>query len=279
VTIAAGYHCWEGIVLCADTEETVQEYIKHDVQKILRYPTAWDYTPNMPCALFAGAGDGALIESLSMKMGQAMERLPNPTLDDIVQGFEDILIKEYQKLVLAYQKGDMPQADFLIAIRSALKGDLELIHVTGPIIERQVPLRAIGYGVTLYTYLASRLLYPKTSLQYTMNVMTYMLDQVKTHVAYCGGGTQMYTLNNAGECTWHFPAEVEAKSKAVRAADNMARNIAGAAMNPAIAEESLRKLTNHYLSEYSEEIKRIAPQTVEKEVRKPKQRRVSKKQP
>ena len=67
VTIAAGFHCIEGIVLCADTQETVDNYIKRNVPKIAVRPQ-WTDDKSIPRVVFAGAGDGDLIDSLVGKM-------------------------------------------------------------------------------------------------------------------------------------------------------------------------------------------------------------------
>ena len=261
VTIAAGYHCAEGIVLCADTEETVQDYIKRDVHKIIQYPDAWDYKPENHCCLFAGAGDGPLIDSLALKMWNGVKGLQSPSLDDIASGIEDVLIREYQKLVLSFHKEDMPQAHFLIAIRSAAEKGVELLEATGPVIKRQVPYGAIGYGLSLHTYLASRMLYPKTGLKFTTNVMTYMLDQVKTHVMHCGGETHLYTLNYEGECRFYSAQEIQAKTEALREIDLTARHIAGVAMDVGGDMQQARTMFDGFMERLFEAIKQLTSQT------------------
>jgi hypothetical protein len=257
MTIAAGYHCMYGIVLCADTEETVQEYIKHDVQKIVRFPDYFDYKPDKNCALFAGAGDGPFIESLASKMWKGASGME--TLDDMVTAFEDVLLKEYQRLITAFHKDDMPQAHFMVAIRSASQSNMELLKITGPIIERHVVYGAVGYGLTLHTYLTSRLLHQKTGLEYTSNIMAYMIDQVKTHVAHCGGKTDLYTLDYDGKCRQELPSEIQKRTNAVRAIDLAARNIAGLAMNPQ-ATEKFKPAIEHYVNELFETVKQLVPQ-------------------
>ncbi|HET8888079.1 MAG TPA: hypothetical protein VFQ41_04180 [Candidatus Angelobacter sp.] len=260
MTIAAGYHCYEGIVLCADTEETVQEYIKHDVPKIFRFPDAWDYKPELNCALFAGAGDGPLIESLALKMWKGTKSLKDASLDDMVTAFEDVLFKEYQRLVPAYQKDSMPQAHFMVAIRSAAHKDLELIRITGPVIERQLPYGAIGYGLTLHTYLASRFLYPKTGLNFTANVMTYMIDQVKTHVTNCGGNTDLYMLDYEGKVKVESQQDTQRRTDMLREIDTVARYIAGLAMNPSTTRETAQPIIEHYMNELFKKIDLSASQ-------------------
>src|ERR1700722_7493702 len=54
VTVAAGYHCDDGVVLCADTQETIPGYTKTDANKLIAFPSD---SLNL---VFAGAGNNAV---------------------------------------------------------------------------------------------------------------------------------------------------------------------------------------------------------------------------
>src|SRR5580700_3033622 len=64
VTIAAAFICSDGVVMCADTQETIPGYTKVDVTKIRVNKT------NGYALLITGAGDSHLIETA----GQAIEK-------------------------------------------------------------------------------------------------------------------------------------------------------------------------------------------------------------
>lgn len=201
-----------------------------------------------------------MIESLALKMWKGTKSLKDASLDDMVTAFEDVLFKEYQRLVPAYQKDSMPQAHFMVAIRSAAHKDLELIRITGPVIERQLPYGAIGYGLTLHTYLASRFLYPKTGLNFTANVMTYMIDQVKTHVTNCGGNTDLYMLDYEGKVKVESQQDTQRRTDMLREIDTVARYIAGLAMNPSTTRETAQPIIEHYMNELFKKIDLSASQ-------------------
>src|SRR6266852_5046288 len=66
VTIAAGFYCTDGLVLCADTQETITGYSKVNTQKMTQLETPFF---NM---VFTGAGDSGLIDMTVQLMDQAL---------------------------------------------------------------------------------------------------------------------------------------------------------------------------------------------------------------
>src|SRR5258708_31598317 len=89
VTIAAGFFCNEGIVLCADSQETVSGYIKN-------------YTGKMRTAIYdhaivtlAGAGS---TDYINTAIGKALKNLDvQKTLADIQKTLEENLLKFFDK--------------------------------------------------------------------------------------------------------------------------------------------------------------------------------------
>jgi hypothetical protein len=73
VTIAAGYLCDSGLILCADTQESIQGYVKTSTEKIKLFQGSV-YT-----VAFAGAGDNAVqIEMVIQEISDEM-RTEEPT--------------------------------------------------------------------------------------------------------------------------------------------------------------------------------------------------------
>ena len=66
MTIAAGFPCKEGLVLCADTQETIPGYVKSDTEKITIFGAS-----NCNVA-FTGAGDGDLLQATAEEMIYAL---------------------------------------------------------------------------------------------------------------------------------------------------------------------------------------------------------------
>jgi 20S proteasome alpha/beta subunit len=74
MTIAAGFTCADGLVLCADTQETIIGYAKVNTQKITQIETP------LYNIVFAGSGDSGLIEMTVQRMDQALTQTqPNCT--------------------------------------------------------------------------------------------------------------------------------------------------------------------------------------------------------
>ncbi len=228
LTIIAGFHCADGIVLCADTQENVAEYIKRNVPKIEARPRSLGMASQIPCAVFAGAGDADFIDSMIEKLWAAMEQ-KGGDLDGMIEAAEDELISQYQKLVPVHPNG-MPDASFLVAVWAAPR-EMSLLKINGPILKRNVQFDAIGFGDILVTYIASRLLHIKTFLDEAVPVSIYMVDEAKQHVTECGGETHVVTLDEEGEFRRYSQDAIKTRTRELRDTDRIAREIVGLALN------------------------------------------------
>jgi len=131
-------------------------------------------------------------------------------IDEMVQASERELIEQYGKLVPLYPSG-IPDAQFLVALWAPSQEppdpniplppgeNLELLKITGPIITRRITLESIGFGWVIATYIANRLLWPKTRSSDAVPIAIYMIDEAKQHVKECGGDTHVVTLDERGE--------------------------------------------------------------------------------
>src|SRR5437016_1696822 len=139
VTIAAGFCSGDGIVLCADTQENVADYIKRKQPKLEIRPIYIPASNAAPCAVFAGAGDGSLVDYLIDKLWAAMESKKN--LEQMIEAAENAIIRQYQRLVPIYPAG-MPEVQLLLGIWAPPR-EIELLKITGPIVNRHVDLESI----------------------------------------------------------------------------------------------------------------------------------------
>ena len=69
MTIAVGFYRGDGLVLCADTQETISGF-KRNVPKIVFRPHV--VPQGTPCAVFAGAVDGPLVDHIIDKLWDKM---------------------------------------------------------------------------------------------------------------------------------------------------------------------------------------------------------------
>lgn len=273
MTIIAGFHCIDGIVICADTLEGLGDYLKGDKAKIEVRPywPSWEMDRRC-CAIFAGAGNGDFIDYLVDKLWSAMEG--ESTIDGMVKAAENELISQYQKFVPIYPSG-MPEAEFLIGLWAKVEetegvplppGEaLEIVRIRGPIINRGISLDAIGFGWVIAKYIASRLLWPKTSFDMAIPIALYMIDEAKEHVRECGGDTNVVTVDNYGKVVVYSQDEIRQRTKHFREVDYWARQIVGLALNENLSDEQYRALLKNDLERVDKIRKsRITPSASQK---------------
>ena len=245
MTIAAGFHCWDGIVLCADTQENVAEYLKRDQCKIeIRPEESISKLSNAPRAIFAGAGYGDFIDYLVDKLWRAMAS-GGENADEMINKAEEELLRIYTQLTPIYPSG-MPDAELLVAVW-AKQYELDLIKINGPIIKREIVYDDIGYGRILTAYIASRLIRLKSTLEDAVPVAIYLIDEARQHVRECGGDINVVTLSREGEVKRYSQSTVEIKTKQFREADYIARHVVDLALTVP-EDDRFKLLLEDYLS-------------------------------
>lgn len=250
VTICAGFHCAEGIILCADTQETVGAFKRH-VPKLGIRPFP-NYREDSPHIVFAGAGEADLIEFLADAIGSAIAG--QKTLDKMIEKAQKKLLEIYSSLSSSYQSGYMPEAWMLVGMSCPPHG-CELVTISnGPIIRRNVAKDSIGCGTSLSTYLSDKLPLPKATFSEIVPAALYVIDQAKEHVDGCGGETHLATLRYDGKVEFESPGNIEAKTKQIREIEWAARNIVAFAVTRTdLPDADFAEAVQYWL----DEIKRI----------------------
>jgi 20S proteasome alpha/beta subunit len=235
VTIAVGFYRGDGLVLCADTQETISGF-KRNVPKIVFKPdVVYERTP---CAVFAGAGDGPLVDHLIDKLWRKMATSTD-SLAHMIGAMEDELIHVYKRLTPCYHPGFMPDAQFLVGVFCP-PNHLQLVEISGPVLTRNITAKAIGCGDTLSSYIEERLSSPKAGLSEVIQVAIYIVDQAKKHVDGCGGETHVVTLTDSGKLEIFPQFQVQPMTKRIEEIDRLARIIAASAMDENIPNDAVR---------------------------------------
>jgi len=186
MTIAAGFRCSDGIVLCSDSQITAPDGTKYNAQKI------FSYSSSEVDAAFAFAG----VEVFS-KM--CIERLSRCVLASEPSNIEQILRDE----ALAIHQTYSPQAtvsttdydlDVLVAVRfrTGNHDELGLYHIEGPAVSP--PIRTfdcIGIGRTVARQAINSFYKDGLSVQEGSRIAVFCLKQTKDHVDSCGGPSQV----------------------------------------------------------------------------------------
>jgi 20S proteasome alpha/beta subunit len=216
MTIAAGFQCDEGIVLCADTEETVGD-IKQGTRKIVL--TAHPEMKHL--VVFAGAGWTdyiltAIEKSLDGLGGcNGIEKIAHH-LEEKLMGFFDGNLANWA----CFPPAERPFVELLIGV--GLKdGPCRLFYYGGTSFY-STQKKAIGIGTMVATNLIREHNWAgNDSLDDLCRLGVFVLSRSKKQVVGCGGETQMIALRSGGDYTFVDLAEIlrmESEIKAIEQA-------------------------------------------------------------
>jgi 20S proteasome alpha/beta subunit len=205
MTVAAGYICDEGVILCADTQETIPGYTKTDANKLMSF--------NLPdlCLVFAGAGNNAvqIDETVHEIAGKFRSSAPTNG-EQIRKALREILEELFPKAHYPRQSG--PEVDLLMAVQSV--DAVQLFRVSDGSIAPVHHTACIGSGVVLGTQLFQRYYNKDVSLFDAALISIYVLFHVKRWVDGCGGKTDISLIQRTGGRMSFMPSdEVEKLEK------------------------------------------------------------------
>jgi 20S proteasome alpha/beta subunit len=192
VTIIAGFRCKDGIVVCADTQETTGA-AKRDVPK-LRFEARGLATDEPLAIAICGSGYGPLIDKLVDEAWTTVQ--PLSEMNEVCEAIETTIKKLYQEYGRIYQRGHCPAAELIYGVQTA--EELKLFSANGPIINERPEYYSSGQGYYLADFIASRMYVPYLSLHQCVILAAYVLFQAKEHVDGCGGDSHIAILRNDG---------------------------------------------------------------------------------
>jgi hypothetical protein len=198
VTIAAGFKCSDGFVLCADTQESGQAF-KRRVPKLEMRPKAPAET-DICRMVVTGAGSSSFVDSLIEEMWSAANGAKESRLDEVSGRVKNALIEHYRKIWSIYPKQTNPQllpsASLIFAIWTRNGSELFLArdHDINPI----STYGAVGCGDELAQYICEPLFVSQLNTRQVTLLAIYMLEQVKKNVLDCGGDSHIAVLGNNG---------------------------------------------------------------------------------
>ena len=252
VTICAGFKSTFGVVLCADSQETVGA-LKIDVPKLIIKPQVGRRTDKLRMA-FAGAGHGPFIDKLVEKMWQAAERGPDMSMTEIVSRIEAENLEWHRKLWAVYGQVKRPDAEILIAIYA--DDSVSLHRLTGPIINEIESYGFVGIGEELGTFMAEQVRADFDSVEDDVMVAIYILHNAKKYVDSCGGDTQIAAVLVDGSIHKMNNADVEAMSEGLSQIGKEIQYLFSIAGNLANKREEINKsarMTAHFVHQIRKE--------------------------
>ncbi len=209
MTIGAAFKCGEGIVLCADSQETIGE-LKIDVPKLLIRPSNGSDNDNIR-TVFVGAGSGPLIDKLADELWKAAKQSGGESLSDAIGSMQDCLLEWHRKIISAYTPQRKPEAELLIGI--CCKDGFGLYKSVGPIINKVESYEIVGIGEILGKYLSDQTYRHAGSLYELTMIGLYVVANANKYVDGCGGDIHLAWIRIDGSIEIMKPYETRAISE------------------------------------------------------------------
>jgi 20S proteasome alpha/beta subunit len=203
MTIAAGFMCKDGILICGDREEAAGNS-KRSTQKVFTLMAQpW-------CLVVATAGDSAVGDLALKRLQQGF--VASGTEENVERDHEqiiiDVLTKLYEDHVWKNTRAD--HRIRLVIGLTFMNRNSKYLYVTEDNIPQPVTKYcAVGYGEDLCTYFTERLYHSDLSANELILLATFIFREVNAAVQFCGKGTDMAFLRPRGLSTSIYPQGVE----------------------------------------------------------------------
>jgi hypothetical protein len=197
VTIAAGFRFNGGVILCADTQETIEElHSKTWTPKLIVQPTNKIYrdSPDDLVIAIAGAGDGPFIDKLTELIWEASRDAKS--IDEACRKIQHSIKSTHKEYGEIFQPGYMPHAELVYGVK--MQGKSKLFRSNGPVVNELREYGSIGVGRYMADFLASRSHQRYLPGTQAVILAAYVLFQCKEYVDGCGGDSNIAVLQETG---------------------------------------------------------------------------------
>jgi 20S proteasome alpha/beta subunit len=244
LTIIVGIICKNGIVLGCDSQATSAKGVP---LKRTEYTKIYEIALGSGgCALLSGAGTGAFITRASEILADKCKDSVCRTAREFADICEDVVNEIFKRYVIDRAKAigmgrtktpkdiimnnrqwqedisEEPPIIMLAGIRCGNDKDPEwglyTIHPSA-IAEKTDKYDAIGSGSAIAEYLLARLWNEELTVEQAINVVVYIIEEVKKIDPFCGGPTQIMALSKTG-INRLKPSEVKAVADKVMGQDD-----------------------------------------------------------
>jgi hypothetical protein len=205
MTIAIGLLAHDGLVVAADTQETIPGYWKLEQGKIaavVRAIRGGKPGRSRAACLLSGAGNGEYVDALVRTLIERFRGEPHlDTVDEVQPAFAQILEGFHAKHVLpfaAYPRDDRPNFKLIAGCLYEGGGSTLLVSEEN-LFHEHTPYVAVGVGSSLaYTLLSRFYRLPMLDLWQTVLLAAYVLFHVKESVDGCGKRSDISCLQHGG---------------------------------------------------------------------------------
>ena len=194
MTIAAGFPCSDGIVLCADTQETYGNLLKINTSKIIAFPPDTSAYPLR--LMIAGAGNGPFIDKVASELWKRLIKDTPQTIEEACDSIDQTMKDVHAEFGQIFQQGQVPEIELIISL--CVNSQLQLLKCIGPIVNDATPYVTVGLGLYLANYISDRMFAPGVDTSFAEILAIYLIDQAKEYIDGCGGQTHVYTISRDG---------------------------------------------------------------------------------
>jgi hypothetical protein len=238
VTIAAGFRFNGGVIICADTQETIA-HSKTSVPKLRLEPSMMvgrDSPDDLMIAM-AGAGDGPFIDKLVERAWEGAS--PARSFAEACSKIETSIKETHQEYGQIFQLGYLPGAELIYGVK--MHGDSKLFGSQGPIVNEKHSYGSVGAGYYMADFLASRMHQRYLPGPDAVILAAYVLFQCKEHVDGCGGESHIVALNETGDSRFVDPWRVDFATQQLQVTDGLISRLLLSAPDYSVADAQFKK--------------------------------------
>jgi hypothetical protein len=243
VTVLAGFRCSKGLVLFADTQETVGVAKRH-VPK-LRFE---EFTgavralrgSDLAVAFCGATNNGAFVDKLVDLAWTAAQT--EDDIDSVCEAIEKSIEETYRHFGAIYQPGYLPDAELIYGVK--MNGQSRLFNALGPAVNERDEYCTGGVGTYMADFLAARMYSVGLTVQQCVILAAYILFQTKEHVDGCGGKSHIAILREDGPSGLVDSQRVDAITENVQKADLQLGNLLLASSDLDIGDKEFKENAN-----------------------------------
>lgn len=201
MTIALGILASDGLVLAADTQETIQGYAKFTHGKMgASLVSGLGKPENRRACMIAGAGSSPHLHALTALLQRRFTAKPTvSSVDEAESVFAEIIQTFHADHILPYAQYpsiERPEVSMLIGVLQPSSGS-KLLVSRNNLLQDAKPYEAVGVGEILAkTFLERFYQLPLLDVWKTIPLAAYIMYLVKSSVDGCGGETDMMCLRH-----------------------------------------------------------------------------------
>jgi hypothetical protein len=207
-------------------------------------PVPSDPDPPECIATFTGAGESHFVDKLTEKLWEAIDQAKS--YSSRVEALEDATLAFHQKYWPIYPPDRRPDAEIIVSLWT--RENSGLFKVTGPVITEISTYESIGFGVSMSKYISDRLYRSSMPMRDAAIIAIYMIEEVKEHVQWCGGKTQVLTIDIHGHTNFLINFDVEWGRRRFRQFDESLEPLMVAVGNYEISEDDFVKRLRNFIS-------------------------------